>query len=333
QEYIANRLGNLGIVASAKGDYDGALQLYQQAIVIDEELGNTQSVARHIGNMGIEYHRKRDYQAAVTRFFKALVIEQAMGNVRAEARLLGNCGAVYQDVGDFALAERCLALALQMDLAAGHRDAVARHSGNLALVFLRQGLWEQVERWVQPAITLMRQLHDLAHLVEYLLPAVQLALHDNRFTAAEQFLHECLSLLEQQNRPDIHLPAAILLLETQARQQTMPVTAVIKQLRTLLSDWPEAKDQAILYDAIWKLDPRQDEARDKAAQFYAAEHTRFPHVLYRQRYQILTGIELPPPPLPPPPGALPARPDLDELNRQLNDLAAAHANAHGRLLD
>jgi DNA-binding SARP family transcriptional activator len=320
KEYIANRLGNLGVVASNRGDYDGALHLYQQAVAIDQELGHTQSVARNVGNMGVEYYWKGDYQQAIAQWHQALAMEQEMGNRRGEARLLGNLGEVYQAFGHFAPAERYLALALQMDLAAEHRDAVARHTGNLAVVYQRQELWQQAAQWVQPAIVIMRQLNDLKHLSENLYTAAQLAYHKGHLTEAEKLLHECLPLAEQKSGQAIYLPATILTIQLQVRRQAMTSETGIAQLNELLADWPEAKDQALLYDAIWELDPSQTAARDKAGHLFAEAYGQFPHVLYRQRHQALTGISLSLPALPPPPDSLPSPPDLNSLYEQLNNL-------------
>jgi hypothetical protein len=218
------------------------------------------------------------------------------------------------------LAEQCLALALQLDLTANHRDAVARHSGNLALAYLRQGLWQQVDRWIQPAIVLGRQLNDLAHLAEYLTTAAQLAHHEHKWSLADNLLHECLSLLKQQPRPDILLPATILRLECQVQQHIIDVKTGIEKLRTLLQEWPAAKDQALLYDAIWKLQPELVKAGRQAAQLYVEEHSKFPHVLYRQRVQALSGQALNAPAVPQPPIPLAPLPDLNELNQQLSTM-------------
>jgi tetratricopeptide (TPR) repeat protein len=317
-------LGNLGIVASNRGDYDGALQYYERAVAIDKALGNKQAVARHIGNMGYEYYLKREIQPAMAHWLKALKMEQAMGNVRAEARALGNLGAGYRDVGDFSVAERCLAPALQMDMAAGHRDAMARHIGNLAVLYQWQAIdskspvWEQAEMAIQPAIHLTRQLNDGAHLAENLLTAAQLAFATGRWAQAAQLVQECLPLAKKLNREDVALPAAVLNIQVRVKRGEMGGETAVRQYQRLLADYPQTPDQATLFDAIWQVDPTHETARIQAARLFAAAHERFPHVVYRQRYHALTGSHLPAPTPLPPPEALPLLPDLAALFQELH---------------
>ena len=95
-----------------------------------------------------------------------------------------------------------------------------------------------------------------------------------------------------------------------------------RRLRKAADRWTEPHEVAALLDAAWRADPSDDEARRTAADIYRRMYERAPSLDYRNAYQRLTGVLLPPgPPLP----ALPQRvaadagPDLETLLRRIDE--------------
>jgi tetratricopeptide (TPR) repeat protein len=319
QEYVANRLGNLGIVASLRGDYAGALRLYEKAIAIDEPLGNTPALARHLGNMGLDLYRLGDFAAAIDHWLRALALERTMGNRGGEARHLGNLGSAVQDLGHFQQAETYLALALALDLAARHLDALARHASSLATMYLRRRMPAAAVRWLAPALALARHLDDHARLAQNLVTAARLAREAGRLDAARTHVEACLALAPPAGSEEDLLAAAVLDIELRAAPGQLETAAAVAALRALLPAHATPAAQALIHDAIGRLDPG-GAGPNEAARLYAAAHEAFPHVFYRQRHSALTGASLPAPSLPPPPADLPPPRDLAELHQALADL-------------
>ena len=105
--------------------------------------------------------------------------------------------------------------------------------------------------------------------------------------------------------------------------QLLPLFAW-RELQTLLAQWPETWSQAEIYYTMWLLDPRQEEPRRIAAEFYQDAYTNTPDMLYARRFEELTGEALPaPPPLPALPPEIPPPPaDLATLLAPVEQLLA-----------
>ncbi|MCP4935913.1 MAG: hypothetical protein GY927_17310, partial [bacterium] len=153
---------------------------------------------------------------------------------------------------------------------------------------------------------------------EYLLAAAQLMFETGRWTQTVQLVQECLSLAQKLNRGDVALPVAILDIQVKLKRGEVEVETAVRRYQHLLADYLEVQDQAILFDAIGKVDPTNEAARIQAANLFASAHERFPHVVYRQRYHALTKYHLPNPDPLPRPENLPILPDLVVLFQELH---------------
>jgi len=93
----------------------------------------------------------------------------------------------------------------------------------------------------------------------------------------------------------------------------------ITELSALLTTWHDDAEQVAVHYEIWRIDPTQEDARQKAALVYGELYSRTPNIEYRQRYEELTGAKLPEPPaLPPLPESIMGEPvDLTALLRRV----------------
>ncbi len=85
------------------------MQCYEQAIVIDEKVGNIRGIARHIGNIGIVYMDLKEYEVALDTYHKAIELNNSIGNKSGAATSWGNAGGVYYYQKNFQKARlRCI---------------------------------------------------------------------------------------------------------------------------------------------------------------------------------------------------------------------------------
>ncbi|MDZ7830501.1 MAG: tetratricopeptide repeat protein [Desulfobacterales bacterium] len=90
---IASTLNNIGLVHRERGDYEKALETFDQALAIDTELQSKWAMAYDYRNKGLTYLEMKQPETAVPLFEKAFELSNAIGNQinAAKARLgLGN---------------------------------------------------------------------------------------------------------------------------------------------------------------------------------------------------------------------------------------------------
>ena len=108
----ANALNDLGIVRRLVGDYRGASEALESALVIYRDLGDRLGEANALNDLGIVRRLVGDYRGASEALESALVIYRDLGDRLGEANALNNVGTVAYLIGDYAKAARALESAL-----------------------------------------------------------------------------------------------------------------------------------------------------------------------------------------------------------------------------
>jgi len=132
---IASNLGNIGIVYEKLSDYHNALQYYSNALQIQEEIGNNVGIANNLGNIGVVYYSLSDYSKAIEYYEKALHINEKIGNKDGIAKNLGNIGLVYWNLSDYPKALEYYSKAFQIHEEIGNKGGIASNLGNIGLVY------------------------------------------------------------------------------------------------------------------------------------------------------------------------------------------------------
>jgi CHAT domain-containing protein len=83
------------------GQYQTALDYYQQALTIDHEIKNRHGEGADFGNIGLVYFDLGQYQTALKYHLQALKIRREIKNRHGEGVDLANIGAVYHNLGQY----------------------------------------------------------------------------------------------------------------------------------------------------------------------------------------------------------------------------------------
>lgn len=93
-------LGNLGIAYKILGEYAVAIDFHQQALAIMQEIKDHQGEGQVLGNLGNAYEALGEYDKAIASYQESLTIAQKLNDYQGEAIILGNLGAIYATLGD-----------------------------------------------------------------------------------------------------------------------------------------------------------------------------------------------------------------------------------------
>jgi DNA-binding SARP family transcriptional activator/Tfp pilus assembly protein PilF len=308
-------LNNIALELARRGEHAAALSTYERCVEIATQLGDRRTVSHLLNNMGLTLRDQFRYPQAVARYSRAIQISAAIGDQTHVFRTIGNMGVAYQRHGDYGRALACYACQLQAILGQGNPRSGPHALGNIATAYLEQGREAEAEQLFQKAIRLARALDTGYYLGVALSGLAQLYARQGRVAAALPLAEEALSIAAEESNKADELGLRCLIIRLRAAGgQLLPLFAW-RELQSLLARWPETWSQAEIYYAMWLLDPRQEEPRRIAAEFYQDAYTSTPDVRYARRFEELTGETLPaPPPLPdlppqvPPPPPQPPRP-------------------------
>mgnify|MGYP002777459314 CR=1 FL=1 len=102
----ANRLFQLGIEQYRQGQYEPALQTFQQVLVLNQGMKNKAEEARTLHKIGSVYFRLNQYQKALELYQQALPIRQEIGDKAGQAHTLNNMGVVCDRLKQYSQARQ-----------------------------------------------------------------------------------------------------------------------------------------------------------------------------------------------------------------------------------
>ena len=95
RKQLAANLADIGIVYSSMEDYGKAMEYYQKALVIDDEVNNKDGKAEIYANIGTDYFAQNNYPDALKYSFSSLHIYQELGSKDGTAAELNAIGEAY----------------------------------------------------------------------------------------------------------------------------------------------------------------------------------------------------------------------------------------------
>ncbi|MEO0015203.1 MAG: hypothetical protein RLZZ535_3592, partial [Cyanobacteriota bacterium] len=93
-----NCLLGLGIAYRSLGDYQKAIDYYQQSLEIATEIGKRNAIGSCLGNLGNAYDSLGDYQRAIDYLQQSLEIAQEIGDRHGEANTWFNLGLTRKNL-------------------------------------------------------------------------------------------------------------------------------------------------------------------------------------------------------------------------------------------
>ncbi|TAD79089.1 MAG: tetratricopeptide repeat protein [Oscillatoriales cyanobacterium] len=95
----AASLGNLGLAYRSLGQYQRAIDLYEQSLAIAREIGDRKGEANSLGNLGNAYYSLGQVQRAIGLHEQSLAIAREIGDRQGAAASLQALAICYQKIG------------------------------------------------------------------------------------------------------------------------------------------------------------------------------------------------------------------------------------------
>ncbi len=184
----------LGHVAVRRGDLTAAGRRFGAARDRAEAIGDRATLASALGNLGIVADEQGDFALAAERYAAALALFRELGDVRRIAAALDNLGILARVRGDYAEATRRHDEALGVRQALDDPWGVASTLNSLGVVAHAQGDFDQAEARYQEAIRLRRDLGDDWALATSLGNLAELRRHQGDLARAAALQREAMAL-------------------------------------------------------------------------------------------------------------------------------------------
>jgi tetratricopeptide (TPR) repeat protein len=313
-------LDHIGVVHWLTGDHAGALELLEQALEAAKRAGYRPGVIVAANDLASVHSDLGNQVAAIEGFHEALSVAEAIGDRRMAALATGNIGEPHRRRGEYGLALRCFSHAFHLSAEIGDPVNMVCVAENLATTLAAQGREREAEPLLGRAVELARRLDSPFWLCDSLHHWARLLAATGRADEAETANSEALEIATAYRLRGVSLPARLLSLRLRVDRADLDGSTAIRELRELRDSWTEPAEEAAILDAIWQLDPAQEEARREAARRYRELYERTETVEYREAYERLVGT--PPPssqsPLPPIPASVTRPLDLAWVLAQLD---------------
>ena len=150
----------VGIISYHLGHYDKAKEYLKTALAIKIQTGDKDGEATSYGNLGTVFRSLGQYDKAEEYLEKALAITIQIGDKKGQASLLGNLGDVFQSLGQYDKAKEYLEKALAIKIQLGDKDGEATSYGNLGTVFRSLGQYDKAEEYLEKALAMKIQIGD-----------------------------------------------------------------------------------------------------------------------------------------------------------------------------
>jgi CHAT domain-containing protein/Tfp pilus assembly protein PilF len=152
--------GNIGAVHFYLGEFDIALEYYQKSLTLLEKIGDKRRIGNRIGNIASVYNDKSDYSTALAFYDKAIKIREEIDDKRGLAADLNNMGLIYDEMGDYDKALTHYQKALELNRLINNERSIGKNLANIANVHINLGDYLEALQIYDRALQIRRAMED-----------------------------------------------------------------------------------------------------------------------------------------------------------------------------
>jgi len=169
---------DIGNVYWNQGKYKLAVEFFQKALKINEDINNKKGIAAALGNIGLVHWNQESYDLAVDYFLKALEIYEslsisddkviALSGKRGISRCYGNIGVIHEEQGNYDQSIEYYQKALEIFIELDDNASVSICYMNIGLVHSDLGNYETAIEFYEKSISISEEIGDksgLAHVL------------------------------------------------------------------------------------------------------------------------------------------------------------------------
>ncbi len=196
-------LNNIGVVYKTMGEYDKAIDFYQQNLKIQEAAGNLLKMAWARANIAnvyfafeIDFEKALEYYQVSLELFLRYTAEQPDDpqGTRGLAQTFLNMGIVYKELNDFGKALENFRKALEYFTEIDDRAFIARTQKNIGFVYMEGGNYEEALLAVRTSLEYNREIGQRKEVAEDLKNIGKIYYRMRNYTQALDYMNQSLEI-------------------------------------------------------------------------------------------------------------------------------------------
>ncbi len=163
---MANASYCIGIIHDNKGDFNQALEQFQNSIRLYERIEEDYGVARVLNNMGIVYSRQGAFEKAIEAFLQSAKVFEKLGRQRNISRSYNNIGAIFYNQGSFDQAIEYFQKSLKIKQEMGDHQGTSSSYNNIGMIYYEQGKYNKTIEYFKKSLTIEREFGNKKGVAE-----------------------------------------------------------------------------------------------------------------------------------------------------------------------
>jgi DNA-binding SARP family transcriptional activator/predicted ATPase len=196
-------LGYRAIIAFYRGKVDEAIELTQQGLLLDEEVGAQDGIAFGLNYLGTCYKSLGEYGLAREYFQRSVDLYKEMGDELGQAMTLNNLGNLAQAQGELETAHDYYLTCSRLFQAQNHIHGAATTLSNAGRLSRKMGNLAEAETLLQQSLSLKQEMQDERGVAVALVGLADVAVAAGDGSRARAYLSEALTLAH--NTGDVKL--------------------------------------------------------------------------------------------------------------------------------
>ncbi|HEX7321284.1 MAG TPA: tetratricopeptide repeat protein [bacterium] len=157
---LADAYYNLAIVYCVKGDFEKAIDLCEDTLMIAEELGDRRGKASVYNILGTVYRSQGKYNEAIEAFEMKLKTSAELGDKSGIGIAYSNLGNVYQNRGEYARAIEYFEKHLDICNEVGDKSGVGLAQNNLGIIYFSNDEYARAIQAFESYLGISKELGD-----------------------------------------------------------------------------------------------------------------------------------------------------------------------------
>ncbi len=199
---IANSLLNIGAMHDAQGDVLQGLEYYHRSLKIQEEIKDKQYIANSLNNIGFTYYNQGYIDKALEYYSKSLKIREEMQNKEAIASSLSNIAAVYDMQGDFAKALEYYRISLKMREEIHDNEGIASSLNKIGNIYNKQGDIYKALEYCTKSLKIREDINDKEGIALSFNNIATIYFKQNNFDEAFKYANLSLKISKELSFPE-----------------------------------------------------------------------------------------------------------------------------------